>query len=436
MYSPFPGNIVSGFGVDDLRFLEHQQVCEGLFVEYKSQLTTPAKVANSIASFANSYGGWYIVGVEADKQSNVPIAFPGIAPIDCADPISSIRDSVRHHLDPVPRFFSELVRSDDGSVFVVVCVPEAQDKPIISKNGRIYRRVADSSDPLSESDRHAIDRIVDEGKLYRQRFIEFCRDERTKAKSEETSWLNIYLAPYPNLFQLELRITQDSLNELRDQCSQQVELPLLVPDAALSGSVRFGAAHTTADGIRLSSGNLKEIHLNQLSLELHHDAWARIRIPLVVVADEDFRAHSHFFGAEVNSLLVELTDTRYLLKFIDVGSLVLAIGVLIRIYERWLGDIPEGVAHRVKLAYSGTWRALAYYRSQEWEQFVVDNGLPVNLSDDISWPTREPYFLSDPNPMAPLWLWVAAQALLCLGLPTDQFTHALGAAVALAGAAD
>jgi hypothetical protein len=48
---------------------------EGIFVEYKRDWTS-RKVARVVASFANTYGGTLMVGVEAESQA--PMAVPSI----------------------------------------------------------------------------------------------------------------------------------------------------------------------------------------------------------------------------------------------------------------------------------------------------------------------------------------------------------------------
>lgn len=55
-----------------------QQISEGLRVEYKRDFPKNEDVAKSICAFANAEGGIILIGVEANKDSNVPIDIPGI----------------------------------------------------------------------------------------------------------------------------------------------------------------------------------------------------------------------------------------------------------------------------------------------------------------------------------------------------------------------
>src|SRR6266581_7747514 len=120
------------------------------------------KIAKSIASFANTYGGWYIVGVITDAH-NVAQSIPGFSLDECHDPIASLRDSIRLGIDPIPVFFPQVVTLAPKRAVLVVYVPGEQDTPFITRDGRIYRRVSDSSNPVPENQRLAVDHMVEQG---------------------------------------------------------------------------------------------------------------------------------------------------------------------------------------------------------------------------------------------------------------------------------
>lgn len=66
---PFYKNI-SEIEYKDIENLKENKVPEGIYIEYKSRMLKSKKnykIAQSLASFANSYGGWYIVGIEEKK---------------------------------------------------------------------------------------------------------------------------------------------------------------------------------------------------------------------------------------------------------------------------------------------------------------------------------------------------------------------------------
>ncbi|MEO1341679.1 MAG: ATP-binding protein, partial [Cyanobacteria bacterium J06635_13] len=63
-YNPFDKLPTEKLTIEDLNQLLTKSVAEGYYVEYKSEFVKNEKIGWSISSFANTYGGWYFVGVE------------------------------------------------------------------------------------------------------------------------------------------------------------------------------------------------------------------------------------------------------------------------------------------------------------------------------------------------------------------------------------
>jgi predicted HTH transcriptional regulator len=168
-YNPFNKRIGERLCPNDLQDLVKQEVAEGYFIECKRQLPKTLKIARSIALFANTYGGWYIVGAKTNEH-NVITAIDGFTQGSCPDPISVVREAAKQHTDPVPMFFVSLVELDTGNLVLVVNVPGNQDTPFITSDGRLYRRTHDSSDPVPETSRYALDQLMERGQLASKRF--------------------------------------------------------------------------------------------------------------------------------------------------------------------------------------------------------------------------------------------------------------------------
>lgn len=196
-YNPFDKPIGSPLTKEDLQRLVEREVGENYFVEYKSLLPSKTKIAHSIASFANTYGGWYIVGVKTDPH-NIAKEICGFSLKESPDPISKVRDIIKTHLDPIPIFHPQVVTLEEDKVVLLIHLPGDQETPFVAKDGRIYRRNHDSSDPVAETSRYTIDRLVDAGRDFAKRFERFCSDGRTFTEAEERQgWVNLYLSPSP-----------------------------------------------------------------------------------------------------------------------------------------------------------------------------------------------------------------------------------------------
>ena len=112
---------------------------ESLFVEHKSgagKADSSHQLVSAIAAFANTLGGWVLLGVHAGKVvGGQPAWATGTQGF-----IDFVRDRVRHQLDPMPAFEARVIELPDGPVGVIR-VYESSDTPHIStNNGAVYVR--------------------------------------------------------------------------------------------------------------------------------------------------------------------------------------------------------------------------------------------------------------------------------------------------------
>ena len=164
LYRPFADDLDEVAPEDLVRLMD---VHEGWYVEYKRELVGNRDLAKSLSSFANQYGGWLFLGIQEDAASNVAAGFPGIPDSEVQNALDSIRNSAKDLLNP-PVFYNvrkfegpiESITLPDGRTIIVVQVPEGPNSPYIHNDGRIYRRVGDSSQPTPVTDR-ATPRFLD-----------------------------------------------------------------------------------------------------------------------------------------------------------------------------------------------------------------------------------------------------------------------------------
>lgn len=128
-------------GSSPISLLEAAAGGEGLFIEFKRLIHSPAKIARSISSFANTSGGHILIGVDDDRR------IVGIS--SEKETLEIIDDALRFHIEPTP---SLDVHVDEYKrrMVMVVSIPESDDKPhyhieegICRKTGRriVERRV-------------------------------------------------------------------------------------------------------------------------------------------------------------------------------------------------------------------------------------------------------------------------------------------------------
>ncbi len=153
---------VSDLEPEDLEGLT--QVHEGWYVEYKEQPISLRNMAKSLSAFANQYGGWLFLGVSENPSANTAGGFPGVPSSSVSRELEMIRNASKDLLRPSVFFDYKVI---DGPVqliglpldqsVIAVYIPQGPDTPYVHNDGRIYRRIADSSDPVPITDRAELD---------------------------------------------------------------------------------------------------------------------------------------------------------------------------------------------------------------------------------------------------------------------------------------
>lgn len=157
---------------------EIEQLEEGWFVEFKSRVPDSQKLAKSISSFANAYGGLLVIGAEEDSKSRRLKSFVPMNQKAADDTKTIVRQAVEAHLQPCPIFFMKSVElpeisceSDDRWI-LLVHIPKGARAPFLHSNGSVYTRKGDSASPIALTDLGLLDRLWSEGKRKQEQLKE------------------------------------------------------------------------------------------------------------------------------------------------------------------------------------------------------------------------------------------------------------------------
>ncbi len=188
-YTPFTKSLEEISG-DDLVCL--RDIYEGWFIDYKSQAISPRDYAKHLSGFANQHGGWMFVGVDEGRPKTMKAAtFPGIPKAEVERVLVDIREAVAAHASPEVFFESKVIGGPcpslslpDDRAIVIVGVPEGANPPYVHSSGRIYRRVADESDPKAETDRLVLDHLWERGHQAAHKLRNFIGSEPTSYSRE------------------------------------------------------------------------------------------------------------------------------------------------------------------------------------------------------------------------------------------------------------
>ena len=243
-YSPFD-KAIHELQPSDLTILRN--VHEGWYVEYKRQVVNAGALAKSLSAFANTYGGWLFIGVQEQSKDNAVAAkFLGIPEEDVDGILQSLRHSAADHLNPTPFFNPTVLRGPcaenglaKGKAIIVVEVPQSHTAPHVHKDGRIYRRVADGSEPKPETDRFLLDQLWRRAEPLREmtrKWIE--RDPEFSREEEKMPYVRVLLCVDP--WRQHAAWLGARLPEIRR----------VLTNSAIAGIpvVPFDTVHTTAEG--------------------------------------------------------------------------------------------------------------------------------------------------------------------------------------------
>jgi hypothetical protein len=282
-YNPFSKPLLE-FAPEELKVL--RDVSEGWFVDYKSELLSPRDFGKHLSAFANQFGGWLFVGVsEGPSKSLKAESFPGIPSSEVPAALVCIREGVSAHVSP-PVYFEhrvvdgpiETIGLEAGRSIIVVAVPEGPNPPFVHSSGRIYRRIADSSDPKPETDRAVLDVMWRKSDDLRGRLSDFIFAPTENLRAENT-----YCYVY---FMEDLTI---SLPEYElDLAGFRDAIKAESPDASMS--ITLDNIYTTQDGFIARHLMFDNDPLHELaSLRWWRTGNVRLTIPINYIQSSPLR---------------------------------------------------------------------------------------------------------------------------------------------------
>ena len=138
--------------IDEITFEDVESFCqewsEGVHVEYKSDINN-RHVSKVVSSFANTYGGIFLIGVDADKTTNMPILPIGGIP-NRRGIEEKIQQSAEMSINPPVRPEVKVVNVPGGdNVVVVIRVTESSllAPHAIEDSTKAYFRVGSVTQP-------------------------------------------------------------------------------------------------------------------------------------------------------------------------------------------------------------------------------------------------------------------------------------------------
>lgn len=250
---------------------------------------------------------------------------------------------------------------------IIVRVPNGANPPYIHSSGRIYRRVADSSEPKPETDRAVIDLLVNRSRQSREQPGSFLTAEHVLSEAESSnSFLRLFFMQ--DLFGDRGDTIGVSFSEFAELARSPASSPI---------SVNFDNMFTMSKGFvaRYVGENNPQYRL--LTWEFYGSGASIFTVPLLV---RDPRHNSQFkfaidFALELRKLRAENT--------IDANQLLVMLAAL---YGMHLAAINKaGIAGPVlsKARLLNVWRKIPFFDSEPFLLHVRKYGVPVGQEDSV-----------------------------------------------------
>lgn len=355
-------------------------VSEGWYVEYKRDLPNQKAVAKSIAAFANHYGGWVFYGIaESTSGPAVAAEFVGIPRHDIRLVLQNIRAAATHHINPAPHFeirvlegpADEIGLAPDRAV-VAVRVPHGAHAPYVHSSGRIYRRVADSAEPIVETQRSAIDFLFERSRRANQRLVDFySATPRLSTAEEHLTYLHLFLMTDPW-----------HEHNHRGPDSFDTFIQIMRTADRKHGGIPFDNCYPSHSGFVARQARHNDPALQVLTWVHFADNAVRVSIPLNVRTDSVFLEHAAERYMHGSAFLMEVMRQGHTSpEIIDTNNLVFLVAGCIGKYVALCERLGLSADIYAKAHVRQAWRRVPFLDADMYLKKVRDYGVPV-IQDD------------------------------------------------------
>lgn len=377
MYNPFDKKI-DDLDFDDLKKLIDEEVKEGFYIEYKSDFQNNKKIAKSIASFANTHGGWYFVGIEDDDDTNVATDLVGFDVTENNQTQEKIQNIAKDHINPVPLIHTKLIKFNTNKGILVIFIPESYETPHILSNGVIYRRTGEQSDPIKETDRYALDKLYQKSVNFEERFQNILKDTYS---CPEGPIIKIFLVPkrFDNI-KIENFYKQDFLTELKTLVREEEELLKDIEGAKYSILTPNITRSTNSIIFRNTFGNRQNF---DLSLEFVNNGIVIARIPLMWSSLVGLLNASDSPKPCLEKIREHISSTEaQSLKLIHIYDLILRVKYVFQKFVRYFEKIEVESEILLVVEFNNIGGAIPFAESEFYLEYLKEYDVPICLHNN------------------------------------------------------
>lgn len=381
MYNPFDKEI-DDLEFNDLKKLIDKQIKEGFYIEYKSDFQKGNKIAKSIASFANTHGGWYFVGVEDEEDTNIAKDLVGFDIKKNRQPQERIRSIAKEHIHPLPIFYLKLIEFKKDRGILVIFIPESFETPHILSNGVVYRRNGEESSPIKETDRYTLDKLYRKSINFEDRVKSFFVDPFGMTQGESESgipFIKFYFMPkrFEDI-QIKNFYQNDYLNELKDLVDQKECIIKGIKEPTFS--IPFQNITRSTNSIIFRSVSNK-IEFSNFTFEFFINGAAKIRIPIssfpVTIPLNENDSENKY----LKKIYGEIGDELKWFKLVKVYELYLSIRYAIQKYLKYFKKLETYSKIFMTIELVNIYRVIPFVESEFYWDYLKRYHVPACMHE-------------------------------------------------------
>lgn len=356
---------------------------EGLYIEYKQDILQGPDIAKQLTAFANESGGWLFFGIEEKGLERKAGKFPGINNKNIPPLINRVRDVATQTIQPPVDFESKVIEGPVPEIqlekdfsILIIGIPQGLNTPYIYA-GKIYRRIADKSEPKTETDYNIIHRLWQRREKSRKDLENFTSNlPSLSEKQKDNTWIHIYL------------ITDLFLDEFYSlKFSDFVKI--MKPEVKLKhGSIRMDNFFSTKDGFMCRQVLENNPFYFLLSFRWWHNGNARISIPVNIYDINSNSSHTisyNFFKEFITLAKAQgFSDIR-------IGDFSYFLGVVVNLCNQYL-EINKLILNEKpiqgRIIISNSLRISPFIDNKKLIDNSYNYGIPVVEDNDIYIPHK------------------------------------------------
>lgn len=376
--------------ISDSDIYKLKSINEGWYIEYKGSMVGTKVIAKSVSSFANTYGGYLFFGVqEKSKSEAVAGAFPGLESSRLSEFLQLIRQSIKEHLHPTPHFDIKVVHGPSALLefsadrcIIVVRVPRSADTPHVHSSGCVFKRVGDSSEPVS---------IKDQGEL---------RELHERGERLDRFW-NRWIEEKPQLLAHEGNITTVRIMLTADPRNTRPDWPninmtqfksLLKDDGSAPFNIPFDNFFIAPRGFVARQVMDNQPVNTLLTFALTSDFRSEFIIParhykLRYLYEEKGHFSRYRYLQEFVSHLRKCDwDETWI---IDLTQLYTIVGAIVAIQGRLAEHFDWHDTLYARVEVENALGLYPFFDIEEYLTYILGNGLPLSLRKHVAFPERQ-----------------------------------------------